>query len=44
MQKPEMILFDCGWANQNDGLTIEGEHLRIRRWAELTTLLEGMNE
>lgn len=32
------------WADQNNGLTITGEHLRIRRWTEMTALLEGMNE
>jgi len=31
------------WAEQNDGLTIEGEHLYIRRWSEMTALLEEMN-
>lgn len=30
------------WADQNDGLTISGEHLRIRRWEEMTTILEDM--
>jgi len=32
------------WAEQNDGLTISGEHLRIRCWEDMTALLEEMNE